>query len=682
MEKDTRIGQGHWKGCHTFQDIICDGNLSSNNGSRDGGLRMGGTYWYYVRGTIHHPRNCLVMLISSQYQLDDEYDFHNAAEPSTTACPLLPGQLVNVLNVPISLGSPKSRQREGSVSSVSSTNAEHRTMDPQDKYQKPRQVPLPKLPRLTTSPAFLEQTAGRTDSPYDGSPISAVSAKSSKEPNSAATLRKFRLLRMNSDNERGWSISPTRRTGFRAAFGKLKGPVSAGPELESDRGRRGARIDREMQISEPVLLSRTDNHRVCVPIPRGNSNASSREQSPLNASAKEHSPLAQHPISPAQSYVSFREQSPLSNHPIPRAHPHFSSRNPSPIPRQLSAAELPKGQTALHLPAHIREQASWPASFHNHRKSRSRSREPSPLRNSLVSDDSSEQWPLGAGHSTLETLVEQNTPRFMPEALRKLAEKSPTSSAQTPIEKRLPTLPNSPSSVIEEDTFGNQDGTSEYNESNEVRSHFSDLTARSTLAPPSHLQEPGSHFSEWTINSVKPSPSSTYSANFNDQSSPDLSGGSDPSSQPSSPYHLQSMPDTPTMVDRHNDSLYSDPQTIPSVTNSCSSQQTTSPSSPVSDLNISGLRIGSSDDCTTPINRQATYFGDFNGFQGYKLPTDVNASEHTLRKYNAPAEQHEHHEGLGVDGSGWTDITQPNPHLTTMQQLMDELSYLGEMIKD
>lgn len=47
MERDKRIGQGHWKGCHTFTDIMGD-TSGDRNQWRTGGLKMGATYWYYV----------------------------------------------------------------------------------------------------------------------------------------------------------------------------------------------------------------------------------------------------------------------------------------------------------------------------------------------------------------------------------------------------------------------------------------------------------------------------------------------------------------------------------------------------------------------------------------------------------------------------------------------------------
>ena len=54
MQRDARRGKEHWTGCHNFENIICDGNVSTAGSARDGGLKMGGTYWYYVS---HSPAN-------------------------------------------------------------------------------------------------------------------------------------------------------------------------------------------------------------------------------------------------------------------------------------------------------------------------------------------------------------------------------------------------------------------------------------------------------------------------------------------------------------------------------------------------------------------------------------------------------------------------------------------------
>jgi hypothetical protein len=48
LELDSRGGRNFWKGCFTFSDIFCDGDLDTLSPKRDGPLKMGGTYWYYV----------------------------------------------------------------------------------------------------------------------------------------------------------------------------------------------------------------------------------------------------------------------------------------------------------------------------------------------------------------------------------------------------------------------------------------------------------------------------------------------------------------------------------------------------------------------------------------------------------------------------------------------------------
>ena len=53
MQKDKASGSLDWRGCHSFTDIVCDGDaLEGNSVKRDGGLRMGGTYWYFVRSKL------------------------------------------------------------------------------------------------------------------------------------------------------------------------------------------------------------------------------------------------------------------------------------------------------------------------------------------------------------------------------------------------------------------------------------------------------------------------------------------------------------------------------------------------------------------------------------------------------------------------------------------------------
>ncbi|EPE08808.1 hypothetical protein F503_04395 [Ophiostoma piceae UAMH 11346] len=128
MERDSRREGGQWRGCHTFKDIICDGDASpaastSSFQKRNGGLKQGSTYYYY-------------------YEVDASTETHNPALPSTTTCPYLPGQRVNTLDVP---SEKSSRQRSASVSSA--RRSDFKTMNPADKFVTPR--PPPATPAVT-----------------------------------------------------------------------------------------------------------------------------------------------------------------------------------------------------------------------------------------------------------------------------------------------------------------------------------------------------------------------------------------------------------------------------------------------------------------------------------------------------------------------------------------------------
>jgi hypothetical protein len=54
MERDLRRGQGEWKGCYTFKDIIASDQDQDLAKIRNGGLKMGATYYYYVSTSALH----------------------------------------------------------------------------------------------------------------------------------------------------------------------------------------------------------------------------------------------------------------------------------------------------------------------------------------------------------------------------------------------------------------------------------------------------------------------------------------------------------------------------------------------------------------------------------------------------------------------------------------------------
>lgn len=144
MERDLRRSREQWRGCHTFDDIICDGE-GNNSMKRTGGLKMASTYYYYVCSWFqHHEEDADNDL---QYELDDGIEVHDTAIPFTTTCPYMPGQPVNILWVPVEVSSP--RLRSGSVDSINM--AEAKTLNPADKFMTPRAPPLkPGVARSTS----------------------------------------------------------------------------------------------------------------------------------------------------------------------------------------------------------------------------------------------------------------------------------------------------------------------------------------------------------------------------------------------------------------------------------------------------------------------------------------------------------------------------------------------------
>ncbi|KAI1393594.1 uncharacterized protein F4822DRAFT_424064 [Hypoxylon trugodes] len=132
MERDIRRDRSQWRGVHTFDNIICDGDQVGNL-ERSGGLKMGQSYYYY-------------------YELDGSTETHDPSMPTTNACPYLPGQTVNTLDVP-SL-QRLSRFRSASENSLRITD--YKTMNPKDRFMAPR--PAPPVPngldhRVGSSPA-------------------------------------------------------------------------------------------------------------------------------------------------------------------------------------------------------------------------------------------------------------------------------------------------------------------------------------------------------------------------------------------------------------------------------------------------------------------------------------------------------------------------------------------------
>lgn len=242
---------------------------------RDGPLKMGGTYWYYV-GTSY--RLFLGTTDILQYEVDGDKECHNPSQPSTTLCPLLPGQSLNVLDIPI-------EDPSGGIYEESTAF----TRNPKDRFLTP--VPPGK--------ALPSPQRGSNREAY------ALPLPSPWAPKSATYPPMEHFLSPNvSRHARSASASPLLpSTPLFADFKDLK------EKFASKRARSRSRSSsdvREMQISAPILISTTADGVLPTyqPTPPRSPVNFSRPQrtSPLALSiptiTKNFSPLASNPVDP------------------------------------------------------------------------------------------------------------------------------------------------------------------------------------------------------------------------------------------------------------------------------------------------------------------------------------------------------------------------------------------------
>ncbi|KAL8918430.1 MAG: hypothetical protein Q9208_007335 [Pyrenodesmia sp. 3 TL-2023] len=191
--RDRQAGPGHWRGCHSFKKITCDGNDIDVSGGREGALRMGVTYWYF-------------------YRLDNELEQHDPGEPSTTACPLLPGQQVNVLDVPIQRG------HDGDQGHCAQTLLDSMvfTLDPNAKYNPPK----PSITRdILREYDKYRSTATVTPLGADGDRQQSSLARCSTASSTALQP----LKRMRPATNQGPCIGLPKASSLMAVFHKMRG---------------------------------------------------------------------------------------------------------------------------------------------------------------------------------------------------------------------------------------------------------------------------------------------------------------------------------------------------------------------------------------------------------------------------------------------------------------------------
>ncbi|KNG82321.1 hypothetical protein ANOM_009026 [Aspergillus nomiae NRRL 13137] len=574
MEHDRRVGQGHWRGCHSFTSIICDGTPKNMGSSRSGGLKMGGTYWYY-------------------YLLDDDVEYYNHAEPFTSHCPLLPGQPVNVLHVPVIL--PDTRPIYFCDRSSSPQQTEERTMNPDDKYMNPRNPPKPALPRLRTSPPLLQQPTPAWS--FSTSPLGLLTNRGASQPNSATPKVTIQYSQRAPDTKTARSVSPPRSRGLRAAFRQWN---ASSPDL-SVADNQNSDSTKPRLAFKPVM-GRTES---LIP-PENTSKESLLPRRPAS------------PVHPVNTVLSIQDRRALNPKNTDRATP----------------------RTPLTLQT-------------NHET------------NTTRNGDLERAHP----HAPQDSVASVDSTSLLATALPVAVEDAVTPTPFTSSEKRLPTLPNSPSSVMDEALRDLEAREKELDAEN-LGSHFSDFSAtESTSSSPCER----SHFSEWSTDTE------VVSAEFMTPSLPFNNG-----TQTFSALEEMSFAELwKTSVPAET----SDPNTPQLTVNSRSSPTTLSGDSPLvdlplprltvslspSDIDFSGLGIGDSDEVERDPKRHAAFFGGIEGLGLLRSPEP--STVHFAGNIRDDAETTHN-----VSNDRFSISSLPGQS-AAMQEMMDELSYLKSMIQ-
>ncbi|KAF7595338.1 hypothetical protein BBP40_006587 [Aspergillus hancockii] len=592
MENDRRIGLGHWRGCHIFTNIICDGSPNNMVSPRCGGLKMGGTYWYY-------------------YLLDNDVESYNHAEPVTSHCPFLPGQPVNVLHVPVIL--PDTRPIHSSDRNPGCQKAEQRTMNPDDKYMNPRQPPKPALPRLRTSPPFLQAPTPAWS--FSTSPLGLLTNRDTSQPNSATPKATIQSGQRAPGSKAARSVSPPRSRGIRAAFRQWNASspdLNTAESLDND-------ITKSIFAHEPGL-SRTEGLN-----------------SPQNLSSNNQTGYTEH--NSVDGLLSRRRAS----------YEHYGSGMQSIQDRRaLNPRRMehtaPSGLLTLQT---------------NHERV--------PTRESGK--------PRTFSHTPQGSTSSAGSVSLLKTALPVASKDAATPTPLTSKEKRLPTLPNTPSSVMDE-ALRDLEARDKELEAENLGSHFSDFSTTEGSRGSSLCER--SHFSEWSTDTELISPESmTSSLTFNNEPK-DISpfGGTDPTDS----LETSVLPET------------SDPNTPQLTVNSRPSPTTLSDDSPrldlplprltvslsPSEIDFSGLCLGNVDVESNP-KRHAAFFGGVECLEGLGLLRSPEPSAIQFAENVRDGEGLVHNEESGGLNNGRSRSSLLG-RSAAMQDMMDELSYLKSMI--
>ncbi|EMC92054.1 hypothetical protein BAUCODRAFT_274926 [Baudoinia panamericana UAMH 10762] len=241
MRHDRRRGPGFWSGCFKFTSIVFDGLESSFNAKpRSGGLKQGGTYWYY-------------------YRLDYDVETYDDGLECTAGCPLMPGQMMNVLEVPVEVVQPPSRCRSAGHDGLAAAllgglrGGQRQTLDPSDKFVMLEPPPVSKVHmrcisdlalggRLEKQAGSKTNSVGRSaQSPHDGDELQTRPGKRrravgrSSRHNTASRRSQISALSHTSSSfldvyAEKWEM-PTSRPVSRGSV--LVSPITAEVEVEA-----------------------------------------------------------------------------------------------------------------------------------------------------------------------------------------------------------------------------------------------------------------------------------------------------------------------------------------------------------------------------------------------------------------------------------------------------------------
>lgn len=531
-----------------------------------------------------------------------------------------------MLEVPICLpdSEPIHLKKDRISDSYTANTPDYRTMNPEDRFMNPRQPPKPKMPpRVRTS---LQQPAPAWN--FRNSPLSMITNRTTSLPSSPTDKPRSRNSRESFVSKSSRSLSPPRSRGMHGALHCLNATTPNQPIAKY----------KEFDVTRPGAAH--------GPGPRRGD--------------QQHQHVA--------------------------AHPH------------------PRG---FHLPFPRNHE---PLSIQDRRALKSKPRDPSPFRNPLTVNTRSDRVETAFSH-------QNDVP-----SLRAIAQEiavSGDSTTPTPFgfkDKRLPTLPNTPSSVMDE-ALEDLEERERALAAEKLESHFSDFSATDESSGSHSPRYEKSRFSEWSADTDQQQhPSGSFNSlpsfpRVEHPPSPVFEDVETPSYLRPAHAHGHahahaadcSDPDTPHLtVNSQPSPAISMPSNSPDLQLPVPRVAVAGSGSPGGDLDISNLSVqdddhdgndhaddNNDDDASSHVEtnpkRHAAFFGAFDPVKGLGLSS--SNPENSRRILSEAVERERAAVPGGVPGSGsgsGRDEKSRDGHPSqsaTMKEMMDELSYLKNMIQ-